>query len=278
MSGIPKVTAMRSHRVVHWPSTFAQAAKIRRTAAAKEHELAKNHEKLMKELKSSYDTHSKALMVIKILTYFLLIIWFWSIPVASIPKQLFQPFGKILSWRAGGPANENVMGSQKKKTESSLSKGTSETARLHPPFYEFALKALSQSGAEDNEYGEEEYFKIDDPNANSLPPKSWSKPSTLITFLECYACKCQDCKAKHNGVINAINALTAFVKEMTSKKGVVPSKRTSYPYTPLEIKVDVTVEATAEEHNITIDNLSTASKEEEKIKPISSGEQKNYPF
>ncbi|PHT55074.1 hypothetical protein CQW23_03560 [Capsicum baccatum] len=75
------------------PSTFAQAAKIRRTAAAKEHELAKNHEKLMKELKSSYDTHSKALMVIKILTYFLLIIWFWSIPVASIPKQLFQPFG-----------------------------------------------------------------------------------------------------------------------------------------------------------------------------------------
>ncbi|KAM3343015.1 hypothetical protein P3S68_027981 [Capsicum galapagoense] len=91
------------------PSTFAQAAKIRRTAAAKEHELAKNHEKLMKELKSSYDTHSKALMVIKILTYFLLIIWFWSIPVASIPKQLFQPFGKILSWRAGGPANENVM-------------------------------------------------------------------------------------------------------------------------------------------------------------------------
>ncbi|KAF3656676.1 putative G-rich sequence factor 1-like [Capsicum annuum] len=273
MSGIPKVTAMRSHRVVHWPSTFAQAAKIRRTAAAKEHELAKNHEKLMKELKSSYDTHSKALMVIKILTYFLLIIWFWSIPVASIPKQLFQPFGKILSWRAGGPANENVMVGYILQEIAFLVQQMSDLFLLFPMDYSSVA-----TGAEDNKYGEEEYFKIDDPNANSLPPKSWSKPSTLITFLECYACKCQDCKAKHNGVINAINALTAFVKEMTSKKGVVPSKRTSYPYTPLEIKVDVTVEATAEEHNITIDNLSTASKEEEKIKPISSGEQKNYPF
>ncbi|XP_060194032.1 protein GET1-like [Lycium barbarum] len=91
------------------PSTFAQAAKLRRMAAAKEQELAKNHEKLLKEMKSSYDTHKKALTVIKVLTYFLLIIWFWRIPVASIPKQLVQPFGRILSWRAGGPANENVM-------------------------------------------------------------------------------------------------------------------------------------------------------------------------
>ncbi|PHT74310.1 hypothetical protein T459_21587 [Capsicum annuum] len=43
-------------------------------------------------------------------------------------------------------------------------------------------------------------------------------------------------------------------------------------------KVDITVEATAEEHNITVDNPSTASKEEEKVKPVSSGEQKNYLF
>ncbi|PHT36345.1 hypothetical protein CQW23_24045 [Capsicum baccatum] len=43
-------------------------------------------------------------------------------------------------------------------------------------------------------------------------------------------------------------------------------------------KVDVTVEANTEEYNIKVDNLSTASKEEEKVKPVSSGEQKNYPF
>ncbi|PHU10931.1 hypothetical protein BC332_17861 [Capsicum chinense] len=65
---------------------------------------------------------------------------------------------------------------------------------------------------------------------------------------------------------------------MTTKKGVIPSKRISYPYTPLEIKVDVTIEATTEEHNITVYNPSTASKKDEKVELISSGERKNYPF
>ncbi|KAF3685966.1 hypothetical protein FXO37_00092 [Capsicum annuum] len=49
------------------------------------------------------------------------------------------------------------------------------------------------------------------------------------------ACKCQDCKVKHDVVINDINVLTAFVKELTSKRGVIPSKKISYPSTPLEI-------------------------------------------
>ncbi|PHT51033.1 hypothetical protein CQW23_10780 [Capsicum baccatum] len=107
---------------------------------------------------------------------------------------------------------------------------------------------------------------------------------------ECSSCKCQDCKAKHDGVINVINALTASVKEMTSKRGVIPSKRISYPDTPLEIKacamateeqhelkkVDFT--ATAEEHNMIVDNPSTASKDEEKVEFVSLGERKNYPF
>ncbi|KAM3216334.1 hypothetical protein P3L10_025775 [Capsicum annuum] len=53
---------------------------------------------------------------------------------------------------------------------------------------------------------------------------------------ECSSCKCQDCKTKHDGVINVINALTASIKEMASKRGVILSKRISYPDTPLEIK------------------------------------------
>ncbi|PHT36805.1 hypothetical protein CQW23_24505 [Capsicum baccatum] len=53
---------------------------------------------------------------------------------------------------------------------------------------------------------------------------------------ECSSYKCQDRKAKHDGVINAINALTASVKKIISKRGVIPSKRISNPYTPLEIK------------------------------------------
>ncbi|PHU19680.1 hypothetical protein BC332_10831 [Capsicum chinense] len=43
-------------------------------------------------------------------------------------------------------------------------------------------------------------------------------------------------------------------------------------------QVDFTVEATAKQHNITVDNPSTASMEEEKVKPVSLGERKNYPF
>ncbi|KAF3659245.1 hypothetical protein FXO37_14039 [Capsicum annuum] len=135
----------------------------------------------------------------------------------------------------------------------------------------------------------------------------------FATSSECSTCKCQDFKLKHNRVINVINALTASVKKMASKRGVILSKRISYPYTLLEIKVakrrrkdsskslssikkskiamplslsctvvqcaraireqhepkkvDVTVKATVEEHNITIDNPSTTSKEEEKVEP-----------
>ncbi|PHU00183.1 hypothetical protein BC332_29970 [Capsicum chinense] len=59
------------------------------------------------------------------------------------------------------------MVSKRTETESSLSKGTSEAARLHPPLYELALQALSQSGAEYDEHEEEEYFKRDDTDANS---------------------------------------------------------------------------------------------------------------
>ncbi|PHT30359.1 Protein root UVB sensitive 1, chloroplastic [Capsicum baccatum] len=54
---------------------------------------------------------------------------------------------------------------------------------------------------------------------------------------ECFTCKCQDCRAKHDTMINAINALTASVKKLTSKKGLIPSKRILFPSAPLEIRV-----------------------------------------
>ncbi|KAF3675516.1 putative protein EIN4-like [Capsicum annuum] len=112
---------------------------------------------------------------------------------------------------------------------------------------------------------------------------------------ECSSCKCQDCKVKHDGVINTINTLIASVKEITSKRGVIPSRKISYPDTPLEIKTakrrrketskessiikkarllrlclclaSMDVTATAEEHNMIVDNPSTDSKDEEKVKP-----------
>ncbi|KAF3651899.1 hypothetical protein FXO38_16391 [Capsicum annuum] len=77
------------------------------------------------------------------------------------------------------------MAPKRKETESSPSKGTSAAARLHPPFYEHVLQALSQSGVEDNEHGEEEYFKRDDPNANSPSSQVLGKPLALIVILYC---------------------------------------------------------------------------------------------
>ncbi|KAF3670333.1 hypothetical protein FXO38_07148 [Capsicum annuum] len=53
---------------------------------------------------------------------------------------------------------------------------------------------------------------------------------------ECSRCKYQDCNVKHDVVINAINILTTSVKELASKKGVIPSKKILYPSTLLEIK------------------------------------------
>ncbi|KAM3341632.1 hypothetical protein P3S68_026598 [Capsicum galapagoense] len=44
---------------------------------------------------------------------------------------------------------------------------------------------------------------------------------------ECSACKCQGCREKHDVVINAINALTASVKKLTS---------ILFPSAPLEIR------------------------------------------
>ncbi|XP_068341234.1 protein GET1-like [Pyrus communis] len=83
------------------PSTFAQAVKLRRIAAAKEKELANctSQELHGKEIKLSYD----------VLTYVVLVCWFWRVPVASISEQLVRPFGKVIPWRAGGVVNENVM-------------------------------------------------------------------------------------------------------------------------------------------------------------------------
>ncbi|KAF3681088.1 hypothetical protein FXO38_01921 [Capsicum annuum] len=147
-------------------------------------------------------------------------------------------------------------------------------AQLHPPLYELALQALSQSRAEDNEHGEEESFKRDDLNANSPSTEELVKTFSIdrypVTMLEnsfgqhlnlpednnarfqmkmvydllkhfavsskCSSCKCQECKVIQDGVINAINALTVSVKKMISKRGVIPSKKISYLNTPLEIK------------------------------------------
>ncbi|KAM1425918.1 hypothetical protein PS2_017882 [Malus domestica] len=62
-----------------------------------------------KEIKLSYDLYLRILFILKVLTYVVLVCWFWRVPVASISRQLVQPFGKMISWRAGGVVKIFVM-------------------------------------------------------------------------------------------------------------------------------------------------------------------------
>ncbi|PHU25720.1 hypothetical protein BC332_04052 [Capsicum chinense] len=133
-------------------------------------------------------------------------------------------------------ATDNIpdnMAPKIKEMELSPSKGTSAAAQLHPPLYDLTLQALSQSGAEDNKHGEKESFKRDDSNANS--------PS-VEEFVKIFSIDRYPVRMQCDGATNLTDDL------------VVKS-----------IMVDVT--ATAKEHNMTVDNPSTASKDEEKVKP-----------
>ncbi|PWA87442.1 hypothetical protein CTI12_AA130980 [Artemisia annua] len=78
------------------PSTFAQSAKLRRMAAAKERELAKSQESASKDIKTLLILYGKLLMISKVVLYLALIVWFWRVPVAAISKELVQPFGNSL--------------------------------------------------------------------------------------------------------------------------------------------------------------------------------------
>ncbi|KAG2256163.1 hypothetical protein Bca52824_075457 [Brassica carinata] len=92
------------------PATFAQAAKLRRSAAAKEKELAQYLEQQNKEINLSYDMYGKVLLASKVLVYVILVLWFWRTPIAIIAKQLVQPFGKEFAiLGTGGHLTGHVM-------------------------------------------------------------------------------------------------------------------------------------------------------------------------
>ncbi|KAF3653494.1 hypothetical protein FXO38_15617 [Capsicum annuum] len=150
----------------------------------------------------------------------------------------------------------------------------------------------------------------------ALPSKSWSKPSAYypawafeaipylrqqVNYQEEVSCPriLRWLSAKTDKNANFLDLFNPPKEsEMTFKRSVIPSKRISYPDTPLEIKAvkrrrkdtskassiikkqdfnasvfflhpySVDVIATAEEHNMTVDNPSTTSKDEEKVEPL----------
>ncbi|PHU23276.1 hypothetical protein BC332_08383 [Capsicum chinense] len=77
---------------------------------------------------------------------------------------------------------------------------------------------------------------VDDGSRSSAAVGANDAPLAIFEIISHYDYDHTDCKAKRDGVINVIYALTASVKEMTSKRGIILSKRISYPCTLLEIK------------------------------------------
>ncbi|KAG2645074.1 protein GET1-like [Panicum virgatum] len=91
------------------PSTFAQAEKLKRLAVAKEKELTKIQEQDTKGNQSLYDKYGKILLVTKVLIYALLVVWFWSTPVTTVPRHLLHPFGKMFSLTGVDSATGHVV-------------------------------------------------------------------------------------------------------------------------------------------------------------------------
>ncbi|PHU00274.1 hypothetical protein BC332_30061 [Capsicum chinense] len=116
-------------------------------------------------------------------------------------------------------------------------------------------------GAEDKEHREEESFKRDDSNANSPSAKELVKTFSIDRYLMRIQC---------DGATDLTGDIMARDVNNNISPGLINISE--------DLEMDVTVEATAEDHNITVDNPSAASKEEEKVEPFSLRERKNYPF
>ncbi|KAL4186452.1 hypothetical protein AMTRI_Chr09g14220 [Amborella trichopoda] len=97
------------------PSTFAKAAKLRRVAAEKEKELLRIQKSQEKDKLWAFDFYLGSLQIVKwepeifqTCAYFGLIWWFWGVPVAVISRQLLDPFGRLLSWKAGDSTSNQI--------------------------------------------------------------------------------------------------------------------------------------------------------------------------
>ncbi|PHT65611.1 hypothetical protein T459_30036 [Capsicum annuum] len=114
------------------------------------------------------------------------------------------------------------------------------------------------TGEEDNEHGEEEYLKRYDPNANSPFAEELVKTVSINRY---------PVRMQYDGATDLMGkAALGNILICRRTTMLVPDEN------------DDTVEATAEEHNITVDNPSTTFKEEEKVKLDSLGEHNNYSF
>lgn len=93
---------LKEAKLLSTPSTFAQAAKLRRAAAAKEKELLQIRQKLSVKKGLSSMLHLMAPKILKACIYLGFVWWFWGVPMAVVSTQFLRPFGNALSLRVGG--------------------------------------------------------------------------------------------------------------------------------------------------------------------------------
>ncbi|PHT54125.1 hypothetical protein CQW23_08587 [Capsicum baccatum] len=163
------------------------------------------------------------------------------------------------------------------------------------------------TGAEDNEHGEKKSFKRDDPNTNSPSAEELVKTFSIDRYSVRMQCdgatdfmgdlvvtKYLDFPEDNNARFQmkmawAFEAIPYLRQQVNYQEEVFcprilrwlsakTDKNAKFLdlFNPIKEAVDVI--ATAEEHNMTVDSPSTASKDEEKVEPASLGEWKNYPF
>ncbi|PHU29942.1 hypothetical protein BC332_02035 [Capsicum chinense] len=164
------------------------------------------------------------------------------------------------------------MALKRKEIELSLSKGTSAAAQLHPPLYELALQTLSQSGAEDNEHEVKESFKRDYPNANSPSAEELVKTFSIDRYPVRMQC---DGATDLTGDLVVMESCFGQYLDLPEDnnarfqmKIVYDLLKCRFMYENKDKMDEVDVTATAEEHNIIVDNPSTASKDEGNVDPV----------
>ncbi|PHU17908.1 hypothetical protein BC332_13603 [Capsicum chinense] len=126
------------------------------------------------------------------------------------------------------------------------------------------------TGAKDNEHREEEYLKRDDPNANSPSIEELVKTFSIDHYLVKMQCDSVTDLTDESYIATNGSSIQNYCTALIYLFEFIPTDDPSI--------VVVIVEAISEDHNITVDNSSTASKEKEKVEPISLAEWNNYPF
>eukprot|EP00250_Pteridium_aquilinum_P003829 c14106_g1_i1 orf=103-645(+) len=99
---------LRQANSLSTPSTFAKAAKLKRTAVAKERELIQLRHINGKEQRWSLSWHAVIPKALQTLMYLSLAYWYWGYPLSTVPSQSLHPFDNTITWRTFSCQDRNL--------------------------------------------------------------------------------------------------------------------------------------------------------------------------